>query len=115
MVKAVAAKAESSAWSSMPLPNLRGLGGLESAYRQIPLMPSHVSLSITAQLNPATGKVEFFELYGNPFGAAHSVPHFYAAAEWVARVSRRLLLISEDHFFDDYFLVEPQFSIHSAA
>ena len=49
----------------------------------------------------------------NPFKAAHSVPDFYATATWVARDRCRLLLIREGHFCDDYFLVEPQLSIHS--
>ena len=74
-------------------------------------MPSRVPLNITAQLNPATGEVEFFEFYKNPFRAAHNVLNLYATAAWVARVRRRLFLIYEDHFFDDHFLVEPQVSI----
>ena len=46
-------------------------------------------------------------MYGQPFGAGHAVPNF-CRIEQAVRAVRRLLFLVVDHFFDDYFLVEPK-------
>ena len=88
---------------------------LKAAYRQVPMLPSHVSLCITAQLNPSTKQVEFFELFGNPFGAGHAVPIFCSLGEWLARVLRRLFKLKLEHFFDDFCGVDPPATAASAS
>ena len=79
---------------------------LKSAYRQVPLPDAQIGLSITAVMNPKTGQVELFEIYGQPFGAGHAVPNFYRVAEWLCRLLVLGYNLAIDHFFDDYFLVE---------
>ena len=91
---------------------------LKAAYRQCPLLSSQVAVAITAVWCPhggpyCRGTVQFHEMYGQPFGAGHAVPNFCRLAEWASRVTRRLLLLVLDHFFDDYFLVEPKCLIAS--
>eukprot|EP00435_Cladocopium_sp_Y103_P034639 s1626_g9.t1 len=81
---------------------------MKSAYRQIPLSPEHVRYSITAVFNPQTSAVELHEIYGQPFGAGHAVPNFCRVSEWISRCLSRLYGMCLDHFFDDFFWVEPR-------
>ena len=81
---------------------------LKAAYRQVPLSEANVCVAITAVWNPFKANVEFHEMWGQPFGAGHAVPNFYRLAEWASRVTRRLLCLVLDHFFDDYWIVEPK-------
>eukprot|EP00435_Cladocopium_sp_Y103_P069042 s603_g32.t1 len=73
----------------------------------VALLPEHARYSITAVYNPHQRTTELFEMYGQPFGAGHSVPNFCRVAEWLCRCIRRLFHLCLDHFFDDYFLAEP--------
>jgi len=86
---------------------------MKGAYRQVPLMFSQIIAAITAVLN-TSGGFDLYEMFGQPFGAGHAVPNFYRVAEWLCRATRRYFSIVMDHFFDDFFIVEPQFSIQSA-
>ena len=54
-----------------------GTEDMKQAYRQIPLLDSQTSLAVTAIYNPHTQQPELYEIYGQPFGAGHSVPNFY--------------------------------------
>eukprot|EP00435_Cladocopium_sp_Y103_P026517 s2411_g6.t1 len=83
-----------------------GTEDMRGAYRQIPLMDSQTAISITAIYNPHIGKVQLYEMYGQPFGAGHSVPNFYRVAEWACRLVVRGFKLMLDHFFDDYYYVE---------
>ena len=74
--------------------------------RQIPLTDRQVSISITGVWNPVKQKVEQFELYGQPFGAAHAVPNFYRVAEYMSVLLTRSFHVMIDHFFDDYFYID---------
>ena len=87
---------------------------MKGAHRQVPSSDSQTSISVTAVINPETRKVDLFEMYGQPFGAGHAVPNFYRVAEWICRVRRRFFHVHIDHFFDDFFIIEPQRSIDSA-
>ena len=78
---------------------------MAGAYRQVPLSDSQVRISVTAVYNPQTKQPSLFEIYGQPFGAAHAVPNFYRLAEWVCRLLIRAFHLLVDHFFDDYFAV----------
>ena len=84
---------------------LIGTEDMAGAYRQVPLLDSQVSISITAVYNPHRREVEFFELFGQPFGAAAAVPNFYRLAEWMSRLLTRAYRILLDQFFDDFFVV----------
>eukprot|EP00435_Cladocopium_sp_Y103_P057422 s371_g19.t1 len=59
---------------------------MAGAYRQVPLTDSQVGISVTAVYNPKTKQPDLFEIYGQPFGAAHAVPNFYREAEWACRL-----------------------------
>ena len=84
---------------------------MKSAYRQIAIRPDHVRFSITAVYDPDAKCVNLHEIYGQPFGAGHAVPNFCRVAEWLCRCIRRLFKSSLDHFFDDFFVVEPTATI----
>eukprot|EP00435_Cladocopium_sp_Y103_P034170 s309_g8.t1 len=88
---------------------------MQGAYRQVALLPEHARYSITAVYNPHRQTTELFEMYGQPFGAGHSVPNFCRVAEWLCRCIRRLFHLCLDHFFDDYFLAEPSSTATVAA
>jgi len=81
---------------------------LKAAYRQCPLSDSNISLCITMVFNPVTKQIDYHELYGQPFGAGHAVPNFYRLAHWACKVARKLLSLVIDHFFDDFWIIEPQ-------
>ena len=87
---------------------------LKAAYRQCPLSDTMLGLSITMVWNPVENRIDYHELYGQPFGAGHAVPNFYRIATWACVASRRLLGLLIDHFFDDYWMVEPKCLIQSA-
>eukprot|EP00435_Cladocopium_sp_Y103_P047784 s134_g14.t1 len=82
-----------------------GTEDMAGAYRQVPLTDSQVSISVTAVYNPELEQTQLFEIYGQPFGAAHAVPNFYRVAEWACRLMVRAYRVMIDHFFDDYFAV----------
>ena len=87
---------------------------MKSAYRQIPLQTAHVRHAVTAVYDPTSDSVKLFLMYGQPFGAGHSVPNFCRVAEWLARFCQRYFNICTDHFFDDFFTIEPSSTIGSA-
>ena len=87
---------------------------MKSAYRQIALHPADVRFAITAVYDPVSDVVALHEMYGQPFGAGHSVPNFCRVAEWISRCSTRLFHTFSDHFFDDFFCLEPASTVDSA-
>ena len=87
---------------------------MKAAYRQIALHPADVRFAITAVYNPVRDEVSLHEMFGQPFGAGHSVPNFCRVAEWVSRCSVRLFHTFSDHFFDDFFCLEPTSTVDSA-
>ena len=87
---------------------------MKSAYRQIALHPADVRFAITGVYNPDVDEVSLHEMYGQPFGAGHSVPNFCRVAEWISRCSVRLFHTFSDHFFDDFFCLEPSPTIESS-
>lgn len=80
---------------------------MTGAYRQVPLAPQDVRYSVTGVFNPYTRRVDLHLMYGQPFGAGHAVPNFCRVAEWIARLLQRRFMMVVDHFFDDFWLVEP--------
>ena len=83
-----------------------GSEDMQGAYRQIPLTDKQVMVSITAVWNPLKRETQLFELYGQPFGAAHAVPNFYRVAEYASVLLTRAYSFLLDHFFDDFYYVE---------
>ncbi len=81
---------------------------MQGAYRQVPLPDSQVPMSITAVTDPSTMKASLFELYGQPFGAAHAVPNFYRVSEFICQLIVKQFNLMLDHFFDDFFLASPK-------
>lgn len=92
-----------SAFSTEPL--VVETEDMRAAYRQVPVPDSQLRMTVTAVFNPHEGKANLFNLYGQPFGAAHAVPNFYRLAEWACRVLAKAFSLLLDHFFDDFFLV----------
>lgn len=45
----------------------------------------------------------------------HAVPNFYRVAALVNELAVRYLYIIQDHFLDDFFLIEPPYSALNAA
>jgi len=80
---------------------------MTGAYRQVPLAPQDVRYSVTGVFNPHSRRVDLHLMYGQPFGAGHAVPNFCRVAEWIARLLQRRFRLVVDHFFDDFWLVEP--------
>ena len=78
---------------------------MKAAYWQCALMAAQPMIAITAVYDPTTDKVDYHEMWGQPFGAGQAVPNFYRAAEWCAQVYRHLLWLIVNHFFDDFFLL----------
>ena len=91
-----------------------GTEDMKGAYRQIPLAPCDVRFALTAVYDPTKDRVTLHEMYGQPFGAGHAVPNFCRVAEWISRVMQKLFHMLVDHFFDDFFVVEPEATIQSA-
>lgn len=58
-------------------------------------------------MNPELGQPSLHELRAQPFGAGHAVPNFCRVAEWLARLCQLMYHLFVDHFFDDFFLIEP--------
>ena len=98
----------------LDLPLAVGTEDMKSAYRQVPVSDSNLAFCITMVVDPDKRTTQFHQLYGQPFGASHAVPNFYRVAEWLCRAARRYFHIALDHFFDDFFFVEPVASAESA-
>eukprot|EP00971_Amphidinium_carterae_P070662 1397364-Amphidinium_carterae.1 len=80
---------------------------MSRAYRQVPVSDSNLSCCVVLLADPAAGVVRYFLLYAQPFGAAHAVGNFCRVAEWITRVARRFFHLAVEHFYDDFFQVEP--------
>ena len=91
-----------------------GAEDMQGAYRQVPLHPADVKYAVTAVYDPTSKQVKLFEMYGQPFGAGHAVPNFCRVSEWIARMLQRFFHLHVDHFFDDFFIIEPEDTIVSA-
>ena len=89
---------------SFETPLLVGSEDMQGAYRQLPLPDKQLGISITAVYDPTTKQPALFEIYGQPFGAGHSVPNFYRCAEWLCRLVVRSLSIMNRSFLRRFLL-----------
>ena len=87
---------------------------MKSAYRQVPLSTDCVRYSVTAVYDPSISMARLYLMHGQPFGAGHAVPNFCRVAEWMAKLLQRRYKCVTDHFFDDFWTVEPKNTIESA-
>ena len=79
------------------------------------IAPTDARHAVTAVYDlTARREVKLHLMYGQPFGAGHSVRNFCRVSEWIARVLQRLYYMAVDHFFDDFRIIEPTFTISSA-
>lgn len=77
---------------------------MKSAYRQIPLAREDVRFAITAVFCPDSKEVFLREMFGRSF-RAHLL---------TSRCSQRYFHTFSDHFFDDFFCMEPIATVESA-
>jgi len=81
---------------------------LESAYKQLPVRPSHAHWATCAVKNPLTESVEYFELHALPFGASAAVHGFNRAAMAIEHILTKVFGIPCAHYFDDFTFVAPE-------
>jgi hypothetical protein len=87
---------------------------LKSVYRQIPLLSSQTMLCLLAVLCPTTGTAFLFEPFAQPFVSASAVPNFYKCEDLICELGQKYLSLCMDHFFDDFWVIEPEYSVASA-
>jgi hypothetical protein len=87
---------------------------LKSAYRQIPLLSSQTMLCLLAVLCTTTGTAFLFEPFAQPLGSASAVPNFYRCADMICELGQKYLSLCMDHFFDDFWVIEPEYAVASA-
>eukprot|EP00971_Amphidinium_carterae_P051283 1009683-Amphidinium_carterae.1 len=104
MVKAMARRL---ADRDAPQPLSISSDDMSRAYRQVPVSDTNLSCCVVLLADPTANVVRYFILYAQPFGAAHAVGNFCRVAEWLTRVARRFFHLAVDHFYDDFFQVEP--------
>ena len=81
---------------------------LESAYKQLPVRPSHGHWVTCAVKNPITESVEYFELHALPFGASAAVHGFNRAAMAIEHIFTKVFGIPCTHYFDDFIFIAPK-------
>ena len=84
---------------------------LKKAYRQMP--SGHPEVTVVALWNPAARRVEFFIVYGLPFGLAASVLQFNRPMEAMIAALRRILGVPSAHYYDDVVNAGPAYAAKS--
>ena len=77
---------------------------LKSAYRQVPICPSHYKCGYFCLHNIKRGCNDFYRLRTMPFGATHSVYCFLRLAKLLHAIASRALYLLCTNFYDDYIL-----------
>ena len=91
------------------MPNLFiGLDDVLSAYRRIP--NRQPGFAVFALWNPATGSVEFHELFGLNFGLRSSVTNFFRIPRLICRFARLFFALPLEAYIDDFLLCDIQSS-----
>lgn len=91
------------------MPNLSiGLDDVLSAYRRIPnRQPGFAEFALW---NPATGRVDFQELFGLNFGLRSSVTNFFRIPRLICRFARLFFGLPLETYIDDFLLCDIQSS-----
>ena len=77
---------------------------LKSAYRQVPILPSHLKFAYFCIYNPQTKSVEVYRSRTLPFGATHSVFSFLRLARMLHCIATRGAKLITTNFYDDFIL-----------
>ena len=85
----------------------------EGAYRQVPLDPRELKLSIVVFHDPDTGALNFYVHKCLPFGYVASVNEYNRVSQAVAFLANKIFHVPTDCYFDDFWAIEPLFSIDS--
>jgi hypothetical protein len=91
------------------MPNLFiGLDDGLSAYRRVP--NRQPGFAVFALWNPATGGVDFHELFGLNFGLRSSVTNFFCIPRLICRFARLFFALPLEAYIDDFLLCDIQSS-----
>ena len=77
---------------------------LKSAYRQVPILPSHLKFAYFCIYNPQSKSVEVYRSRTLPFGATHSVFSFLRLARMLHCIATRGAKLITTNFYDDFIL-----------
>ena len=87
---------------------------LESAYRQVGILPSHRRFAVFATWNDSRKVVEFYIAAALPFGSVAAVTGFNRPARGLCAILSRLFGVCISNYFDDYPLLEAELLKESA-
>ena len=80
---------------------------LKSAYRQVPILTSHLKFAYFCIYNPEKMAVEIYRSRTLPFGATHSVFSFLRLARMIHCIATRGAKLITTNFYDDFILASP--------
>ena len=80
---------------------------LKSAYRQVPVLSSHLKFAYFCIYNHEKKAVEIYRSRTLPFGATHSVFSFLRLARMIHRIATRGAKLITTNFYDDFILASP--------
>ncbi|MDE0820250.1 MAG: hypothetical protein OSA95_03960 [Opitutales bacterium] len=84
-----------------------------SAYRQVPIHPIEVPLSVVCFWHPTKQKRVLYIHQALPFGFVASVIGYNRISQAIAFLANRILKIPVDSYFDDFWCLEPEKSATS--
>ena len=74
-----------------------------SAYRQIPVHPSHRRYSVVCMMDPKTGELAYFIMVGHSFGLVSAVYNYNRRASLLTELLRKLFLVPALNYYDDKY------------
>eukprot|EP00435_Cladocopium_sp_Y103_P040568 s1901_g11.t1 len=87
---------------------------LKSAYRQVPIKPSHYKFAYFSVYNHEIGETQLYRLKTMPFGATHSVYCFLRLARMLYCLITKGLYLLSTNFYDDFILASKPSMLESA-
>eukprot|EP00435_Cladocopium_sp_Y103_P058226 s2737_g20.t1 len=87
---------------------------LKSAYRQVPIKPSHYKFAYFSVYNYKIKRAQIYRLKTMPFGATHSVYCFLRLARMLYALATRGLFLLCTNFYDDFILASKSTLVESA-
>ena len=87
---------------------------LKSAYRQVPIKPSHRRYAYFSVFNYKLGRAQIYRLRTLPFGATHSVYNFLRLSRMIFTIATKGLFLLTTNFYDDFILASPEHLCESA-
>ena len=88
---------------------------LKSAYRQVPIAPSHYKFAYFCLYSCKSTCAEIYRLRTMPFGATHSVYSFLRLAKVLHSIACRALYLLCTNFYDDFILASKETLTESAS